>query len=65
MGKYGEEGNQLIFQILKRGEHERPARPIWHCAKLDRGRSPCVVAQYQNELPKIFQALSDSTCLAA
>jgi len=23
MGKYGEEGNQLIFKILKRGEHER------------------------------------------
>ena len=22
MGKYGEEGNQLIFKILKRGEHE-------------------------------------------
>jgi len=23
LGKYGEEGNQLIFKILKRGEHER------------------------------------------
>src|SRR5436305_14596968 len=23
MGKYGEEGNQLIFKILKRGEDER------------------------------------------
>jgi len=23
MGKYGEEGNQLIFKILKRGEHEK------------------------------------------
>src|SRR6266436_7279616 len=22
-GKYGEEGNQLIFKILKRGEHEK------------------------------------------
>ena len=22
LGKYGEEGNQLIFKILKRGEHE-------------------------------------------
>ena len=22
MGKYGEEGNQLIFKILKRGDHE-------------------------------------------
>src|SRR5437868_7589376 len=22
MGKYGEEGNRLIFKILKRGEHE-------------------------------------------
>src|SRR5437870_3879734 len=23
LGKYGEEGNQLIFKILKRGEHEK------------------------------------------
>ena len=22
MGKYGEEGNKLIFKILRRGEHE-------------------------------------------
>src|ERR1043166_5973504 len=26
MGKYGEEGNQLIFKILKRGEHGRAER---------------------------------------
>src|SRR5258708_8091870 len=25
MGKYGEEGNQVIFKILKRGEHQKPA----------------------------------------
>ena len=29
MGKYGEEGDRLIFKILKRGEEGgRPARPI-------------------------------------
>src|ERR1044072_3000352 len=27
MGKYGEEGNQLIFKILKRGEHEKTGEP--------------------------------------
>ena len=32
MGKYGEEGNQLIFKILKRGEHEATGRPTWRCA---------------------------------
>ena len=32
MGKYGEEGNQLIFKILKRGEHEAAARPTSRCA---------------------------------
>src|SRR5918996_5267482 len=27
MGKYGDEGNQLIFKILKRGEHEASGQP--------------------------------------
>ena len=33
MGKYGDEGNQLIFKILKRGEHEAlGTRPTSRCA---------------------------------
>ena len=58
MGKYGEEGNQLVFKILKRGE------------KLDLGSKELadlalrydltvplarVVANYRNELPKFFK----------
>src|SRR5436190_13307790 len=58
MGKYGEEGNQLVFKILKRGE------------KLDVGSTELadlalrydltvplarVVANYRNELPKFFK----------
>ena len=27
-GKYGEEGNKLIFKVLRRGEHEASGRPI-------------------------------------
>src|ERR1700722_10679186 len=27
LGKYGEEGNKLIFKILKRGEHEASGEP--------------------------------------
>ena len=55
MGKYGEEGNQLIFKILKRGEHAKtgeadPALRYDLTVPLAR-----VVAQYQNELPKFFK----------
>ena len=32
LGKYGEEGNKLIFKILQRGEHEPAAKRIWRCA---------------------------------
>ena len=31
LGKYGEEGNKLIFKILKRGEHEQQAKPTSRC----------------------------------
>ena len=32
LGKYGDEGNKLIFKILKRGEQEATARPTSRCA---------------------------------
>src|SRR6059058_517703 len=55
MGKYGEEGNQLIFKILKRGEHEQTGEAdlaLRYDLTVTLAR---VVAQYQNELPKFFK----------
>src|SRR5438094_854163 len=52
MGKYGEEGNQLIFKILKRGEHEKTGEAdlaLRYDLTVPLAR---VVAQYQNDLPK-------------
>ncbi|MGH9874205.1 MAG: histidine--tRNA ligase [Pyrinomonadaceae bacterium] len=55
LGKYGEEGNQLIFKILKRGEHEKTGEAdlaLRYDLTVPLAR---VVAQYQNELPKFFK----------
>src|SRR2546426_4980079 len=55
MGKYGEEGNQLIFKILKRGQHEKTGEAdlaLRYDLTVPLAR---VVAQYQNELPKFFK----------
>src|SRR6266850_1654815 len=55
MGKYGEEGNQLIFKILKRGEHEKTGQAdlaLRYDLTVPLAR---VVAEYQNELPKFFK----------
>src|SRR5213079_1416563 len=55
MGKYGEEGNQLIFKILRRGEHEKSGDAdlaLRYDLTVPLAR---VVAQYQNELPKFFK----------
>jgi len=55
MGKYGEEGNQLIFKILKRGEHEKSGDAdlaLRYDLTVPLAR---VVAQYQNDLPKFFK----------
>src|SRR5882762_9020739 len=55
MGKYGDEGNQLIFKILKRGEHEKTGEAdlaLRYDLTVPLAR---VVAQYQNELPKFFK----------
>src|SRR5256886_6033596 len=55
MGKYGEEGNQLIFKILKRGVHEQTGEAdlaLRYDLTVPLAR---VVAQYQNELPKFFK----------
>src|SRR5881296_3281909 len=55
MGKYGEEGNQLIFKILKRGEHELSGEAdlaLRYDLTVPLAR---VVAQYQNDLPRFFK----------
>src|SRR5436189_5531921 len=55
LGKYGEEGNKLIFKILKRGEHEHTREPdlaLRYDLTVPLAR---VAAQYQNELPKFFK----------
>src|SRR2546427_6244708 len=55
MGKYGEEGNQLIFKILKRGEHEKTGEAdlaLRYDLTVPLAR---VVAQFKSELPKFFK----------
>jgi histidyl-tRNA synthetase len=55
LGKYGDEGNKLIFKILKRGEHEASGEAdlaLRYDLTVPLAR---VVAQYQNELPRLFK----------
>jgi histidyl-tRNA synthetase len=55
MGKYGDEGNQLIFKILKRGEHEASGQAdlaLRYDLTVPLAR---VVAQYQSKLPRLFK----------
>src|SRR3954471_7076012 len=55
LGKYGEEGNKLIFKILRRGEHEASGDAdlaLRYDLTVPLAR---VVAQYQNELPRFFK----------
>ncbi|HYE13399.1 MAG TPA: histidine--tRNA ligase [Pyrinomonadaceae bacterium] len=55
MGKYGEEGNQLVFKILKRGEHERTGEAdlaLRYDLTVPLAR---VVAEYGDRLPRFFK----------
>jgi histidyl-tRNA synthetase len=55
MGKYGEEGNQLIFKILKRGVHESTGEAdlaLRYDLTVPLAR---VVAEYRDKLPKFFK----------
>jgi histidyl-tRNA synthetase len=55
MGKYGEEGNQLIFKILKRGVHEGTGEAdlaLRYDLTVPLAR---VVAEYRDKLPKYFK----------
>jgi histidyl-tRNA synthetase len=55
LGKYGEEGNQLIFKILKRGVHEATGEAdlaLRYDLTVPLAR---LVAEYRNQLPKFFK----------
>ncbi len=55
LGKYGEEGNQLIFKILKRGEHEASGQAdlaLRYDLTVPLAR---VIAHHQAKLPRIFK----------
>ena len=54
-GKYGEEGNQLIFKVLRRGEHESSGETdlaLRYDLTVPLAR---VVAEYRGKLPKFFK----------
>jgi histidyl-tRNA synthetase len=55
LGKYGEEGNRLIFKILRRGEHEASGGAdlaLRYDLTVPLAR---VVAEYQGRLPRLFK----------
>ena len=55
MGKYGEEGNQLIYKILKRGEHEASGQAdlaLRYDLTVPLAR---VIAHHQAKLPRLFK----------
>ena len=55
LGKYGEEGNKLIFKILRRGEHEASGQAdlaLRYDLTVPLAR---VVAEYQAKLPRFFK----------
>jgi histidyl-tRNA synthetase len=55
LGKYGEEGNKLIFKILKRGPGEASGEAdlaLRYDLTVPLAR---VIAQYQNDLPRFFK----------
>ncbi|MBW8896447.1 MAG: ATP phosphoribosyltransferase regulatory subunit, partial [Acidobacteria bacterium] len=55
MGKYGEEGNKLIFKVLRRGEHETSGETdlaLRYDLTVPLAR---VIAEYRGQLPKFFK----------
>jgi histidyl-tRNA synthetase len=55
LGKYGEEGNQLIFKILMRGEHEASGKAdlaLRYDLTVPLAR---VIAHHQAKLPRLFK----------
>src|SRR2546426_11197051 len=61
MGKYGEEGNRLIFKILKRGEHEPTGQAdlaLRYDLTVPLAR---VIAEHRAKLPRRFKCYQDQS----
>src|SRR5258706_12467127 len=55
LGKYGEDGDKLVFKILRRGEHEASGEAdlaLRYDLTVPLAR---VIAQHQNDLPRFFK----------
>ena len=61
LGKYGEEGDKLIFRIAKRGDKLKRSRndptvdSVGDASLRDLTSRWRVVANYRNELPRVFK----------
>src|SRR5256885_7046314 len=55
LGKYGEEGNQLIYKILKRGVHESSGEADLALCYVLTVPLARVFAQYQNKFPRFLK----------
>src|SRR5258708_24206350 len=55
LGKYGDEGNQLIYKILKRGEGEASGQADLALRSALTVPLARVVAKYQSKLPRLFK----------
>ena len=64
LGKYGEEGNKLIFKILKRGEHEVERRGRPRAALRSHRSARARRRAVPERAAEVLQALSDSAGLA-
>ena len=64
MGKYGDEGNQLIFKILKRGEHEASGQADLGAALRPDGAAGARDRASPEQAAAAVQALSDSAGVA-
>ena len=63
-GKYGEEGNKLIYKVLRRGEGEASGETdlaLRYDLTVPLAR---VVAEHRGQLPQVLQALPDPAGLA-
>ena len=64
LGKYGDEGNKLIFKILKRGEHEASGAGRSRAALRPDRAAGARGRRVSGEAAEVLQALSDSARVA-
>ncbi len=63
-GKYGEEGNKLIFKVLRRGEHESSGRDRSGAALRSDGPARARRRRVSREAAEVLQALPDPARVA-